>query len=106
MVSNDGRLILPGGTLAPRRIGLFESIDANGVVRNLNLTTVAVENTGPGISDVGALAGASAGTIINVKVTSGTVADSLALSASVRNAGGLVGRNLGTIAAALPPPRR
>jgi len=86
-------------TLAPndpttRNIGLFSTIEASGIVRNLNLTNANV-NANPGFDSsvfsqwVGVLAGSNAGTISNVtaqgQVNGGSIVGVVA--------GGLVGQN-------------
>jgi filamentous hemagglutinin family protein len=86
-------------TIAPndsttRNIGLFNTIEATGVVRNLHLTNVNV-HANPGFNSsiisqwVGAVAGTNAGTIDNVtahgKVQGGSIIGVVA--------GGLVGQN-------------
>jgi filamentous hemagglutinin family protein len=73
-----------------QNVGLFSSIGSTGVVRNLNLTDVAV--SGLNSQFVGTLAGTNAGTISNVS------AIDVAVSVGPNgNGGGLVGLNSGTI---------
>jgi filamentous hemagglutinin family protein len=82
-----------------QNVGLFGSIGGTGVVRNLNLTDVAVSALNSKL--VGTLAGANAGTISNVSAT-GTVQ-----AGSGSTVGGLVGQNLGTgtiAGATMPAP--
>lgn len=71
-------------------VGLFGSIGAAGVVRDLGLTNVNVV----GMSDVGALAGENQGAISN----SYAVGSVMGMGCiNCRNAGGLVGSNSGSI---------
>jgi hypothetical protein len=70
-------------------VGLFSSIGSAGVVRNLNLTDVAVSALNSQF--VGALAGTNAGTISNISATG------IVQVGSGSTAGGLVGQNLGSI---------
>src|SRR4029453_8617957 len=70
-------------------VGLFSSIGSTGVVRNLNLTDVAVSALNSQF--VGALAGTNAGTISNISATG------IVQVGSGSTAGGLVGQNLGSI---------
>ena len=75
-------------------VGLFSTIGATGVVRNLiidNATVTANPNvTGPG-QFVGVLAGSNGGLVSNVTVTDSTVSHGTANNGVV--AGGLVGQN-------------
>src|SRR6516165_9814643 len=73
-----------------QNVGLFSSIGSTGVVRNLNLTDVAV--SGLNSQFVGTLVGTNAGTISNVFATDVAVS-----VGSNGNGGGLVGLNSGTI---------
>src|SRR5262249_4572146 len=72
-----------------QNVGLFSSIGSAGVVRNLNLTDVAVSALNSQF--VGALAGTNAGTISNISATG------IVQVGSGSTAGGLVGQNLGSI---------
>ena len=114
-------LIEPGDqSKSGYRLGLFRSIEATGVVRNLNIRDIYVGSGGA--SEVGVLAGAVSGRVENVRVTdswvrggwstgglvgvlhaSGVVTDSYAhirsMSTGVggRRFGGLIGSNAGTV---------
>jgi filamentous hemagglutinin family protein len=81
-----------------QNIGLFGTIASAGEVRNLNLTNVSVSgNSSVNSLFAGTLAGANAGTIINVSATGQVQVGSGSI------AGGLVGQNLGTIAGVTVP---
>ncbi len=69
--------------------GLFPFIGSNGVVRNLNLSNVAI-TAGADIQFIGALTGNNSGTISNVAVLSGSVTGGSFMGIG---AGGLVGQN-------------
>ena len=72
-----------------KSVGLFDTIDRTGIVRNLNLTDVTVN--GLNSQFVGTLAGTNAGTVSNVSVTGTMLVD------SGSTWGVQVGQNLGTI---------
>src|SRR4051812_14358468 len=72
-----------------KSVGLFDTIDRTGIVRNLNLTDVTVN--GLNAQFVGTLAGTNAGTVSNVSVTGTMLVD------SGSTWGVQVGQNLGTI---------
>ena len=100
-VINQLSIISPTISTARNSIGLFSTIGATGVVRNLALTNADIDTTLSNVTGVsyaegiGGIAGSSAGTIQNSYVTGSVKASNVPVS--VINLGGLVGHNYGTV---------
>ena len=85
------RLTITGGGLY---VGLFGTLDANGVIRDLGMIDASVSGSG---SFVGILAGINSGDITSSYIRDGSVTGTATLGGN--HVGGLTGRNRGTIRA-------
>ena len=85
------RLTITGGGLY---VGLFGTLDANGVIRDLGMIDASVSGSG---SFVGILAGINSGDITSSYIRDGSVTGTSALGGN--HVGGVTGRNRGTIRA-------